>query len=155
MNAGGSILLIWSILSTPVNMSSFVSMRKYRRAEWQLNLLIPLPPSCQFSIQLQSSLSGWCWPLQYYYSLLLLSQSNYNAKRSWGDHTIKWNPPPPPTTQTFKALPGNPGSWFSACNLMLTQLDEIWKKLKWKTTWIFQMEDDLNFFESGRHFHFF
>ena len=38
------------------------------------------------------------------------------------------NPPPPPHpthTGTFKALPGNMGSSFSVCNLILTQLDEI------------------------------
>ena len=27
-----------------------------------------------------------------------------------------------------KVLPGNLGSWFSVCNLILTQLDEIWRK---------------------------
>jgi hypothetical protein len=26
-----------------------------------------------------------------------LSQPNSNTKRSWGDHIIEWNPPPPPT----------------------------------------------------------
>ena len=36
---------------------------------------------------------------------------------------------------------GNPRTWFSVCNLILTQLDEIWK-----TTSIFlKMEDDLDF----------
>ena len=38
----------------------------------------------------------------------ILSQPNSNPRRSWGDHIIEWNPPPHPT-QTFKALPGNPG----------------------------------------------
>ena len=39
----------------------------------------------------------------------LLSQPDSNTKRSWGDHIIEWNPPHP-TTETFKALQGNPGS---------------------------------------------
>ena len=30
-------------------------------------------------------------------------------------------------TQTFRALPGNLGSWFSVYNLIFTQLEEIWK----------------------------
>ena len=34
----------------------------------------------------------------------------------------------PPTTTTFKALPDKVGSWFSVCNLILTQLDELWRK---------------------------
>ena len=32
-------------------------------------------------------------------------------------------PPHPTTRETFKALPDNPGGWFSVCNLMLTQLE--------------------------------
>jgi hypothetical protein len=45
-------------------------------------------------------------------ALLLLSQPNSNTKRSWGDHILQWNPPPPPThpTQTCKALPDDLGS---------------------------------------------
>ena len=76
--------------------------------------------------------------------VIVLSQPNSNPRRSWGDHIIEWNPPPPPhPTQTFKALPGNPGNWFSVCNIILTKLDELWK-----TTSIFlKMEDDLNFFQ--------
>ena len=35
---------------------------------------------------------------------------------------------------TFKALPGNIGSWFSVCNLILTQLERIPQK---------KMEDNL------------
>ena len=42
----------------------------------------------------------------------------------------------------FKQLPGNLGSRFFVCSLILTQLEEIWK-----TTSIFlKMEDDLNSF---------
>ena len=49
----------------------------------------------------------------------------------------------PPHPGTFKALPGNLGSWFSVCNLILTQLerwpqkkmeDYLKKQKKWKTT---------------------
>ena len=39
----------------------------------------------------------------------------------------------PPPTGTFKALPGNLGSWFSVCNLILTQLERRPQK-KGKTT---------------------
>ena len=40
-----------------------------------------------------------------------------------------------------KPLPGNLGSWFLVCSLIIMQLEEIWK-----TTSIFwKMEDDLNF----------
>ena len=42
------------------------------------------------------------------------------------------NPPHPPGT--FKALPDNLGSWFSVCNLILTQLERRPQK---------KMEDDL------------
>jgi hypothetical protein len=41
------------------------------------------------------------------------------------------NPPHPPGT--FKALPGNLGSIFSVCNLILTQLERRPQK-KWNTT---------------------
>jgi hypothetical protein len=47
-----------------------------------------------------------------------------------------------PPTATFKALLGNPGS-FSVCNLILTQLDEIWKK----TSIFLKMEENLNYFQ--------
>ena len=47
---------------------------------------------------------------------------------------------------TFKAVQSNLGSWFSVCNLNITQLEEIWM-----TTSIFlKMEEDLNIFENGR-----
>ena len=42
------------------------------------------------------------------------------------------NPPPTPPG-TFRALPGNLGSWFSVCNIILTQLERRPKK-KWKAT---------------------
>ena len=35
---------------------------------------------------------------------------------------------PPPTTGTFKPLPGNLGSCFSVCNLILTQLERLPQK---------------------------
>jgi hypothetical protein len=45
-----------------------------------------------------------------------------------------------------KALSGDPESWLSVCNHILTQLDEIWK-----TTSIFlKMEDDLFFSSNWR-----
>ena len=57
----------------------------------------------------------------------------------------------PPTSQTFRALPGNLGSWFSVGDLSLTQLEE-----KWKMTSIFsKMEDNRIFFEKGWQPHFF
>jgi hypothetical protein len=40
-------------------------------------------------------------------------------------------PTHPHHTGTVKALPGNLGSWFAVCNLILTQPE---KKKKWKTT---------------------
>ena len=57
------------------------------------------------------------------------------------------------TTETFKALTGNPGSWFSVWNFILIQLESrppkniennFKKNEKWKTT-SKKMEDDLNF----------
>jgi hypothetical protein len=41
----------------------------------------------------------------------------------------------------IEALSGNTGSWFTVCNLILTQLDELWK-----IALIFlKMGNDLNF----------
>ena len=39
------------------------------------------------------------------------------------------HPPPPTTPGTFKALPGKVQSQISVCNLNLTQLDEICRKI--------------------------
>ena len=81
------------------------------------------------------------WPLSEASPFYFCHSPTSTQKRSWCDHIMQWNPLHHPT-ETFKALPGNPGSWFSVCNLILTQLDEIWK-----TTSIFlKMEDDLIFF---------
>jgi hypothetical protein len=72
------------------------------------------------------------------------------------DKVMGWPTPPTPhhtthpPTETFKALPGNPGSWFLVCNLILTQLDEIWKK----TSIFLKMEDDLNFFQMEDNLNF-
>jgi hypothetical protein len=44
---------------------------------------------------------------------------------------------------TIRAVLDNLGSWFLACNLILTQLDELWKT----TSIFFKMEDDLNIFK--------
>ena len=33
--------------------------------------------------------------------------------------------------KTFRPLPDNLGSWFSVYNLILTQLDEIWREKKY------------------------
>ena len=54
----------------------------------------------------------------------------------------------PPThhhhTGTFKALPGNLGSWFSVCNLILTQVEEIWRRRKnWGPSKKTQLPDNL------------
>ena len=49
----------------------------------------------------------------------------------------------PPTTQTFRPLPDNPGSWFSACNPILTQLDDSCNKKTKNLTQIFSTQ---NFF---------
>ena len=60
-------------------------------------------------IQLNSHAKQHTISVQY-----ILSQPNSNTKRSWGDHIIEWNPPHP--TQTFKALPGNPGRTLLKAN---------------------------------------
>ena len=38
------------------------------------------------------------------------------------------DPPTTPPPGTFKALPGNLGSWFSVCNLIFTQLERLPQK---------------------------
>jgi hypothetical protein len=52
------------------------------------------------------------------------------------------NPPYPTHPGTFKALPGNLGSWFSVCNLILTQLKRRPKKKEDELNK--KMEDNLN-----------
>jgi hypothetical protein len=52
-------------------------------------------------------------------------------------------PPTPPHPGTFKALPDNLGSWFSVCNLILTQLIRRPKKKGRLHKKNKKMEDDL------------
>ena len=54
-------------------------------------------------------------------TLEIVSNPTYHEQLSFYVHFSK-------PIQTFRSLPGNPGSWFSVCNLILTQLDEIWRK---------------------------
>ena len=69
--------------------------------------------------------------------VIVTAQLQPNTKMVWPHNAVEPTHHPT-TTDTLKALPGNLGSWFSVCNLILTQLDEIWKTtsifLKWKTT---------------------
>jgi hypothetical protein len=46
--------------------------------------------------------------------------------------------PHPPSRETFKALPDNPGSIFLVCNLQKNEKNERQPPQKWK------MEDNLN-----------
>jgi hypothetical protein len=86
-----------------------------------------------------------CLPVCLAYWNIVTAQLNLNSRWEWQSNGLAHT-----TTETFKALPGNLGNWFSICNLILTQLDDIWK-----TTSIFlKMEDDLNFFSNGRRPHF-
>ena len=50
-----------------------------------------------------------------------------NSTRVGSDKGMGWTTTttPPPTRQTFRALPGSPGRCFSVCNLILTQLEEL------------------------------
>ena len=64
---------------------------------------------------------------------IVTAQLNLNSTQlnsSWSDYIIPLLPTTHPP-QTFKALPGNLGSWFLVCNFILTQLDEICKKKYW------------------------
>ena len=74
-------------------------------------------------------------------TFFVTTQLQHKTKLGWPHN---WMEPTTPTTkQTVKALSGNSGSWFSVCNLILTQLDKLWK-----TTSIFlKIKDDLNFFQ--------
>ena len=45
------------------------------------------------------------------------------------DQSVVTPPTQPP--QTFRPLPYNLGSQFSVYNLMLTQVDEIWRRKNW------------------------
>ena len=74
------------------------------------------------------------------YAERFLSQPNSNTKRSWGDHIIEWNPPHPPPNKLLRHFQA---TQEAVCNLILTQLDKLWK-----TTSIFlKIKDDLNFFQ--------
>ena len=48
-------------------------------------------------------------------------QLNLNSSREWQSNQLDHHPTHP--NQTFNALPDNPGSWFSVCIPILTQLD--------------------------------
>ena len=62
-----------------------------------------------------------------YWWITILSQPNSTQHNSsLSDKVIGPWPTPPP--QTFRPLPGYPGSWFSASNPILTQLDDSCKK---------------------------
>ena len=47
---------------------------------------------------------------------------------------------------TFKTVRSKLGSWFSVCNLNITQQEKIWKT----TSTFLKIEEDLNIFENGR-----
>jgi hypothetical protein len=85
---------------------------------------------------------------------IVTAQLNLNSSCDCQSNGLA-HPPTPPhhhhTTETFKALPGNPGSWFSVCSLILTQLDARWKK----TSIFLKMQDDLNFFQMEDNLNFF
>ena len=67
---------------------------------------------------------------------IVTAQLNLNSTRVGVTTLLLSYPPatPPTPPQTFKALPGNLGSWFSVCNLILTQLERLPHK---------NLEDDL------------
>jgi hypothetical protein len=87
----------------------------------------------------------WTFTSSSHVRFSILSHPNFNKKLVWPHNQVE---PTHPTTETFKAYPGNTGSWFLVCNLILTQLDELWKTTsifgrqshffpKWKTTSMF------------------
>ena len=67
----------------------------------------------------------WC-----YLKFKLLSETNSTSTWVWSDKVITWTTtnPPPHLPKTFKALPHNLGRIFLVCNLILTQLEEIWSQ---------------------------
>ena len=72
-----------------------------------------------------------------------MSQPKLTQLTIWLNYIIVFSPT---HTQTYRELPGNPGSWFSVCNLILIQLDELWK-----TTSIFFVNGRWpQFFPNGR-----
>ena len=56
----------------------------------------------------------------------IFSQPNSTSTQVGSDKLLRRTTTPPPPPPPLK-LPGNLGSWFSVCNLILTQLDEIRK----------------------------
>ena len=52
------------------------------------------------------------------------TQHQLNSSWEWQRNELDHPPHPPPPRQTFRALPGNLGSWFLVCNPILTQLEE-------------------------------
>ena len=63
--------------------------------------------------------------LQTLYYLYFIVTAQLNLNMSWS-LTLKWvGTPQPPWT--FNPLPGNLGSWFSVWNLILNQLEEVWR----------------------------
>ena len=64
----------------------------------------------------------------------LIVEYSFVAAQLQPNMKLVWHNWVGPTTQTFKALPDNLGSWFLVCNLILTQLERRPKK---------KMEDDL------------
>ena len=57
---------------------------------------------------------------QWFIHIIVTAQLNLNMKAF-----IMGRKPPTTPSGTFKALPGNLGSWFSVYNLILNQEDEI------------------------------
>ena len=95
---------------------------------------------------------GVCLTLLYQQVIKLIATTLNNEKQFSRVVLLRVKKPPhhhhhhhttttPPEWLHFEPLPGNLRSWVLVCNLILTQLEEIWK-----TTSIFlKMEDDLNF----------
>ena len=60
-----------------------------------------------------------------YFSIVTAQLNPTLFKLEW---QCKWSVIHPTPSQTFRPFPGYPGSWFSACNLILNQLDDSCKK---------------------------
>ena len=89
----------------------------------------PLPESTDIFLWLSTTYNNHQNNSVTFRSQDILSQPNFNpeTKLVWPHNAVEPSTtPPPPTTETVKALPGSPRSWFSVCNLILTQRDELW-----------------------------